>query len=220
MAKKKLSACKPKLKGSNLKVDDVQAIMDEAMKLDESQREGFLRSQVLETSKQNRQILIANAHDAAFIKRKIDDIMANSKSYTEALKKVRNDLVGRAGVDSSRIVYKNRLLNMLESFEASVGTVDGLRKLKGSSDIEKQVYVKVHGMTEKINVEKLLSKDAKAYRQQMLEKIAGGAEVTDVDRMAFTIAAYNEYTRMFMREHGIPTQFHKNYVVKRRYDQR
>lgn len=218
MAKGKIADCKKHLKGTNLSADDVQSILDEAEKLDESQREDFLRTQVLDATKQNRQILIAQAHDAAFVKRKIESIIDGSKSYTEALRKIRRELVGRAGVDSSRIVYKNRLLNMLESFEASAGTTEGLRKLQGSSALEKEVYIKVHQITEPINVQKLLGKDAKAYREEMLSKIAGGKEVTEADKMAFTIAAYNEYTRLFMREHGIPTAFHKNFVVKRRYD--
>lgn len=216
--------CEVHLKGTAYDIDEIDEIIKAAEGItDLAEREAFLRDELLRAKKDTRQSLIARAHDATLAKKLIEKYSKDATSYTEMLERAHKDLVGRNGVDTQRIRVKNILLNTLQELETLTGSVDGLRKLKGGSAEEKAVFTTVIRITREmgaLDVAKMTGANKQAYIQEVLQKISKGTKPTETEKMAVTIAAYNEFTRQFMRKNGVPVKYHDAFVVKRRYDPR
>lgn len=124
-----------------------------------------------------------------------------------------NSLVGRNSVDTRLRVLRNHMRNKLDEFElmfrtSENQTVKSLRDIKKGSDEERILYKKVYEYTEQMDVDNLTPEKARAM-------LAGKDEI---DRLALSLVAYNEYTRKTMGQFGVSVKYNQHYVMKRNYD--
>lgn len=134
------------------------------------------------------------------------------RSLGEALKNRADDLWGRNSSDSRKRALAAEL-KAVEPFDTVFGlennqTVKSIRDIPVGSDLERQVFIRAHGIKEKID----LSKMDEAGLKSLLK------DADDVQRLALALKAYNEATRQVMGDFGVAVRYKSDFVIKRRYD--
>jgi hypothetical protein len=122
-------------------------------------------------------------------------------------------LVGRNSVDTRRRALKSHLKGQIDEFERIFDTQSNqrfksLRDIKKGSAEEKELYKRVHDYTEKL--------DPDTLTPGKVAQLTKGAD--DIQKLALSLVAYNEYSRKTLAKYGMSVKFNKNYVMKRRYD--
>ena len=135
------------------------------------------------------------------------------KSASDVIKTRLNSLVGRNSADTRLRVLRNHFRNKIDEFEAMFKTSENaqfksIRDIKKGTDEERILYKKVYEFEEQLDVENLTPEKVKAL-------LAGKGEV---DRLALSMVAYNEYSRKAMGQFGVAVKYNRNYVMKRNYD--
>jgi hypothetical protein len=152
-------------------------------------------------------------HDTYVARRNIKKATKNARTLRRALKNRLDEVVGRAGLDTKRNVYQNRLLNKVEQYSRMYGVPKGkgLESIKADSDLEKDLFKAIR----KVDIRDLAPEINKLTKSQA-SKLAEGK--SDIERLALSIASFNEYSRRFLNQHGQAIRYAKDYTVKFRYD--
>lgn len=135
------------------------------------------------------------------------------KTAGDMIKNRLNSLVGRNSVDTRLRVLRNHFRNKIDEFELMFGTAENanfksIRDIKKGSDEERIFYKKVYEYGQQMDVNNLTPEKVKGM-------VAGKGEL---DRLALSLVAYNEYSRKAMGQFGVAIKYNPNYVMKRRYD--
>ena len=151
-------------------------------------------------------------HDR-FVVRESKDKIIHSKNIREAYRKRAKFLTGRAGLDTKRRMYAERLKAKRNQYRRMFGVPDelNLQRFKKGSDLEREW----HKATEKVDIR---SKVPDITKLSPLQAKALAKDKTPMERLALAHAAYNEYGRRFLNNHGLAVKYHKQYVIKKRYD--
>jgi hypothetical protein len=205
--------CIPLLEGVPLTDKEVQKIIDDVSVIRrlETQERVMREEVVIALNEKARQVKI-EAHDEFLEEVQSVQLLEGVKSFGQFLNKRMKQLFGRDSIDTVRIKYRNRLLNKLNSYEATFGVTTGLEKIKPNSPDEEALFKKVAALGQ-MDLKKVSTLES---ADKVLKEMFGD-NPTEIDRMALALASYNEYTRQFMIKHGVPVEFHSGYVVKRVY---
>lgn len=135
------------------------------------------------------------------------------KTYSEAVKRRLNHLVGRNSVDTRARSLRNHFRTKIDEFEAMFRTYENqnfksLRDIKSGSPEERELYKRVYQHYEAIDPDKLTP--------QAIEGMLKGKD--EIDRLALSLVTYNEYARKTLGKYGVSVKFNNQYVMKRRYD--
>lgn len=201
--------CLPILSDTPLDAQDIIQTLEDLSPITDAQvKQKVLREEISAALDEKIKKAKEIAHDNHIGKSQVQQYTDGAGNYQEILDRRMNDIFGRNSIDTVRRNYRNRHINQLDTFEAMFGAREGIRSVKPDSDMEKQVSIRVMQIGE-IKVDGLTAKSA----AKMLPENA-----SEVDRIAYAIAAYNEWSRQFMIKHGVDVKYHDQYFIKRRYD--
>ena len=205
--------CEVHISGLDLNTKEVMDIVNEMeFVTDDMKRQQFLKDEIalaMNDALKDAKMMIMDDHIAT---KTIDDATKDTKTYTAGRKKLAERIYGRNSMDTQRRDYRNRHILKLDEYQAMFGVTEDFRKIDGGSEKEKIVYNKVEQIKQKIDVRNLTPEKAR----QMMKEL--GEDITNEDRIAYALAAYNEWARRFMLKHGVEVKYHDGYVTKRRYD--
>jgi hypothetical protein len=202
--------CIVHLKDSLLSQDDIEELMDTAGVLDDvGDAQRAFATKVNDQVELLLEKTVRDTHDA-FTAQNLIDKVRGAKNETEALQILTKDALGRNSADTVRRTYRNTLLNKLREYEARFGVEQeySISKIEAGTKEEEELFTKVREFEDQIDVYSLTP--------QRIKELVQGKE--GLDRTALAVVAHNEFGRRFLNKHGVPVRFHKNYVIKRRYN--
>jgi hypothetical protein len=155
-------------------------------------------------------IKITKDKEELFVDRVTGKVIKNRK---DVLVNWLDKIVGRNSADTRARTLKNKLVNDYDSLEQRFRTSENqryksLRNIEDGSAEETYIYKKVAAFTEELTPDKLT--------QAKIDSLLKGAN--ELDRIAYSIIAYNGHVRQFANANGMAIKYNKNYVMKRRYD--
>ena len=211
-SKKSNQDCALELKGTGID----RATADSIAKINgllspEEETNMFLRNDVIAALDNKMELVRRKAYDKFISDTLITKYMENGDSYADALTRFSKDVYGRNSMDTERRYQRATLLNSLDRFTRMFGVPEeaNIRKIEASSEQERKLHNYIMDIADDIDTDTLTP--AKAAE---LVK-----DVTDpLERMAYSIHAYNSYTRKFMHNSGVPVERTKGFVITRRYD--
>jgi hypothetical protein len=136
------------------------------------------------------------------------------KTASEVIHNRLKQLVGRNSVDTKLRALRNHMRNKIDEFDLMFKTYENpnfksIKDIKKGSREENELFIKVRQFKEQLDVDNLTPDKVNA----LLSK--GNSEI---DRLAYSLVAYNEYARRTMGKYGVSVKFNQDYVMKRRYD--